>query len=132
MMLCRGGQVLNSSVLTHSAALLQAVPQANTQLFRNGLIETRNCGVEMRNRLGTLVVPVQFPSQMKRSKLTCTFEHKILIFFIPILSYLMNFINIFLLWKIHLIFAHTNIYCVGAGISTLISVSDRLDLYIFC
>ena len=31
-----------------------------------------------------------------------------------------------------LIFTQVIIFCVGAGLSTLISISDRLDPYIFC
>ena len=78
IMLCRFGQIRNKSVftqLTHSAALLQAKLQANTEPFRNGLVKTRNRTVEMRNGLGTLLMPAQFPPQMKHSKLTCNFTH---------------------------------------------------------
>ena len=61
-MLFRLGQLRNSSVFTHftlSAALLQAVLQANTETFRNGLVKTRNRAVEKLNGLGTLLIPVE-------------------------------------------------------------------------
>ena len=80
MMLCRFGQLRNISVITyftHSAALLQAVLQTSTESFRNGLVETRNRAVEKGNGLGTLSVPANFPSQMKRSKPTCILKHEI-------------------------------------------------------
>ena len=57
MMLCRFGQLRNSSMFTQSAALLQAVLQAKTEPFRNGLVDTRRQLAEMSNRLGTLLVP---------------------------------------------------------------------------
>ena len=47
----------------HSAALLQAVLQANTERFRNGLVETRNRRVEVRKGLGKLLVPDQLISK---------------------------------------------------------------------
>ena len=37
----------------------------------------------------------------------------------------------FLLWKTSLIFVYVIIYCVGAGITTLTSISDGLDPYFF-
>ena len=70
IMLCRSDQLWRSSVITqsiHSAAVLQAVLQANTEPFRNGLVETRNSAVEtveMSNRLKTLLVPVQISNKM--------------------------------------------------------------------
>ena len=42
----------------------------------------------------------------------------------------MHFIN-FLLWKTSLIFVYVIIYCVGAGITTLMSISDGSDPYFF-
>ena len=42
-----------------SAALLQAVLQANTERFLNELVKLRNQLVARRNRLGTSLVPVQ-------------------------------------------------------------------------
>ena len=63
MMLYRFDQLRNCPLFTHfthSAALLQAVLQANTEPFRNGLIETRKRAVEMRTVLGTLLGPVEF------------------------------------------------------------------------
>ena len=40
------------------------------------------------------------------------------------------FINFFL-WKTSLIFVYVIIYCVGAGITTLMSISDGWDAYFF-
>ena len=42
----------------------------------------------------------------------------------------MNFINL-LLWKISFFFVYVNIYCVGAEITTLISISHGSDSYFF-
>ena len=112
MMLCRFGQLPKSSVFAHSAALLQAVLQANTELFWNGLVETSSRAIEMRNWLGTFLVPVQFPSQMKRNKLTCTF--KSWFFILILLFYPLSFINIFQLWKIPLTFLNIQLFVVSA------------------
>ena len=64
---------------------------------------------------------------MKRSKRTRTFTHEILNFIISNLSHRMNFIIIFELWKLSVIFVYTYGDCVGARISTLISNSDGLS-----
>ena len=137
-MLCRLSQLCNSSVFTHfihfSAALLQAVLQANTEPFRNALVKMRNQREETRNGLGTSLVPVQIVS--KRNALS---SHALLNMkswninpIILISSCLMSFINIFQLWKICWFFVYTKIYCVSAGISTLMHNSDGLGPYIFC
>ena len=39
---------------------------------------------------------------------------------------------IFVLWKTSLTFVYVFIYCVGAGITTLMSIFDGLDPYFFC
>ena len=49
----------------------------------------------MRKRLGTLLVPIKFQSKMRHKTLACTFKHEIVNFIRLILSYLMNFDNIF-------------------------------------
>ena len=41
------------------------------------------------------------------------------------------FSSYFLLWKIFLIFCFVTIYCVGARITTLMSICDVLDPYFF-
>ena len=61
-----------------SAALLQAMLQAEMELFRNGLVETRNRAVEMRNELGTFLVPVQIFSKWSVVSLHVTFKHEIM------------------------------------------------------
>ena len=39
--------------------------------------------------------------------------------------------SIFLLWKFLLTFVYVIIYCVGAGITALMSISDKSDPYFF-
>ena len=127
MMLSGLGQFRSSSASTFSAALLQLVLQANTEPFRNGL-------TGMRSRLGTIRVPAKFSIQMKHSKQTCIFctlKHEILSFYYNNLFYLMNFLKIFRLWKYLWSVVNTNIFCVGARVSTLMSSSDWLRPYIF-
>ena len=41
------------------------------------------------------------------------------------------YFSIFLLWKRLLSFVYVIIYCVGAGITTLMSISDGSDPYVF-
>ena len=41
------------------------------------------------------------------------------------------YFSIFPLWKFLSSFVYINIYCVGAGITTLMSISDRSDPYFF-
>ena len=43
----------------------------------------------------------------------------------------MNFSNIFLVRENVRSFVYTSIYCVGAGISTLMSISNELGPYVF-
>ena len=57
--LAKYGTVPYSTIFTPITALLQAVLQANTELFRNDLVKTRNRAVELKNGLKTLLVPVQ-------------------------------------------------------------------------
>ena len=52
----------HSLISTISAALLQALPQANTAPFRNALVKMRNQVVNMMNGQGTLLVSVQINS----------------------------------------------------------------------
>ena len=55
-MLCRSSTyetVPYPLIFTPIAALLQSVLQANSEAFRNGLVETMNRAVEMRNGLRT-------------------------------------------------------------------------------
>ena len=73
----------------------------------------------------------QIPPQKEHSKLTCAFKLVLLNFITLGLCYFMNFSNIFQLWKIPLIFVYTNIYCVGAGLSTSMSISDGFAPCIF-
>ena len=53
------GAVLYSPIFTPITALLQAVLQANTETFQNDLVETRKRAIELKNGLGTSLVPVQ-------------------------------------------------------------------------
>ena len=46
-------------------------------------------------------------------------------------TYIGAFFSIFFLWRNRLIFVYVIIFCVGAGITTLMSISDGLDPYIF-
>ena len=96
MILCRFGQLRNSSVFTHfilSAALLQSVLQANTEIFQKGIAETS------KTPSSSPILP-----QMERSELNCTFWHETLNFNFLTLSYLMNCISIFQKWEILSIF----------------------------
>ena len=71
---------------------------------------------------------------MRRSKLTCFFTYlnlKNSISNLLVLIYLIIILNIFQSRKTLLISCYTNTYCVGAGISTLMSISNRLRSYIF-
>ena len=132
--LSRFGQVRDSFLIacfSCSAALLQVVLQAKMEPLRNGLSETRNRAVEMRNGLEILLVPVKLLPQKKHRKLTCIFKFVLVNFSTWRLCYPMKFCNIFQLWKIPLIFVYTNICCVGAGISTSTSISDGFGPCIF-
>ena len=97
-MLCRFGQLRNSSIFIHFihlAALLQAVLKAKTEQFPSGLVDTRNRGVKMRKGLGTLLVLVQFFSNWSAVSSDVPFKHGFLNFTIVILSYLMSFFDFF-------------------------------------
>ena len=69
--------------------------------------------------------------QIKRTKIIPNFKLKIMIFIILILFNLMNFSIIFQYGKSFDLLVYTNVPCVGARISILISISDRLGPYIF-
>ena len=47
------------------------------------------------------------------------------------LKYFCCIFIIFPLWKTSLIFVYVIVYCGGAGITTLMPISDRLDPYLF-
>ena len=99
----------------HSVALLQAVLQANTEPLRTCVVQTKNRAIETRDGLLTLLIPVQFPFKMKRSKLTCTFKHEILNFIIIILYYPMNFTETSQIWKILLAFCLSLYFLCQSG-----------------
>ena len=80
--------------------------KASTELFWNGLWETRNWGVEMRNGLKSLLVPDQFRPQFRHSKSAFNVAHlnmKVWLFIILILFHPLTFRNLFQLWKVSLI-----------------------------
>ena len=53
-------------------------------------------------------------------------------YFILCISFVFDAIFLkFLLWKNCLIFVYVTIYCVGVGITTLMSISDGLEPYFF-
>ena len=62
-----------------------------------------------------------FRNASAKKRNICIF-YKILVHFSVISSYGKSFLS----------FVHVNISCVGAGISTLMSISDVLDPYVFC
>ena len=78
----------------HSAALLQAVLQANTETVSER--PSRNEEQNSRNEERIRKTPSSRPNnlQMKSSKLTCTFKHKIMTSIVLTRSTLMNFLKL--------------------------------------
>ena len=126
-------QLQNSSVCTHfhshsHTATSQAVPQANTEPFRKGLVETRNWTVKTSWNQST---GPKWSQMMMDFRLT-TWNLNLVLFYsirqnININS---NFI-IFLLWKIVLSFVYNIFQGAGARIGTSKSISDGLG-WTFC
>ena len=134
IIMCRSGHLGNSSLSTHfihSAALLQAVLWAKTEPVRNGLVETRKIAVELRNGLGTLLFPAQRSSTRSAGRSHELFRHEFMNCYKKMIFYLMIFMNSFQFWKKFWSFCCYFFYCVGAGISILMSFSDGLGPYIF-
>ena len=112
-----------ASCFTHSfiaAALIQAVLQANTEPFKNALLNSNQI-VEMSNRFGTLLVPLKIVS-----KWSAVSSHVLLNTKLGILlhySYLIRWtLSIFSKYgKLFDMPVYTNIHCAGAGISTFMS-----------
>ena len=92
---------------------------------------TKRRGVEMRIGLEIFLFPVQILSKWSAVSSSEHFKQEIMNSFNLIISNLMNFIRVFFLWKISWSLAYTNIYCVGAEKSTLMSNFDWVGSYIF-
>ena len=116
-------QSRNDSVFTPIAALLQAVLQASTEPFRNGLVETRNRTIKTSRNQSTgskwskMMMDYSFWAWNMNS---CT-----------VLSNQTNYFCYFPILEYFLFFVYIYIYCVGAGISTWMSISDGLGSYFF-
>ena len=132
-MLCLHGQLRNTSVLTHFIhfSSTASVLKLKTEPFRNALAKTRNWVSEMRNCLGTLLVLVQSVSKWravsslvllnKISRILLQYSYVVWWTIIMFPSY----------GKPSDLSVYTDIYCVGAGINTLMFISNRLGSYMF-
>ena len=124
-----------SLIFIPTAALLLAVRRANTEPFQNQLVETKNQLVQMRNRLGLLLVLAQFYLKVCAVSWHIHFRAQIWktqLFIVVVLSSPIENFSFFVLWKVLRCIVVTNYFCVPAGISTLMSNSDQLGPYIFC
>ena len=119
LLLANYGTIPYCISFTPIAALLQAVLQANMEPFRNGLVERRNWTVKTnRNHM---TGPKWYEMMMECGLRTWS---KIFVLFFVI----RRSINIFFqFWKSVWSFVYIIFYCVGAGINTLISISDGLS-----
>ena len=106
---------------TPIAALLQAVQQAITEPFRNGLVETRNWTVKTSRNHNT---GPKWSKMMMEYGLSARNLNFVLFYAIkPIIIFISQFLKS--VWS----FVYIIIYSVGAGISTFMSISDGLGAY---
>ena len=110
-----------------SAALLQAVLQANTERFLNALVKMRDQIVERRNGLRTSLVPVQtvFSWSTVSSHVLLNMKSSFILYQFD------EFNHNFPIMGSLPIFVYISIYCVDAGTSILVSVSGALFPYSF-
>ena len=104
--------------------------QANTEPYWNGLIQTRKKAIEMRNGLRILLVRFQFFPKWTVVSWNVPLNEKLWILLYEsylIWWFLINFPILNLLWS----FVYSDIYFVGAGMSSFMSISDGLSPYIF-
>ena len=114
-----------SLIFTPIATLLQAVLQANTEPFRNGLVETRNWTVKTsRNH----ITGSKWSRMMMENGLRAWNMNFLLVY---VIRRIIIIIIIFQIWKSVWSFVCIIVYCVGAGKSTLMSIPDGLGSYFF-
>ena len=117
------GTIPCSLIFTPIAVLLQAVLQMNTEPFRNGPVKTRNRTIRTSRKPSTcpkwsemMAKYVFWACNMNFCNNLCNQT-----------KYYCYFPKIGNVW----FFVYIILYCVGAGISTLMSISDGLGCY-FC